>query len=70
MRQRDQVDRDLVQAWHVTYVWLRTQHEKRMPSLKQLLAHGKTARPTRDQQLALYEHYSQLYGLTLRKVPA
>lgn len=71
IRQREDADRDLILAWHVTYVWLKTQHDKRMPSLRQLLSRGqdRAERPgTREQQLAVYQHISETFRIPLRIV--
>ena len=56
----------MILAWHVTYIWLKTQHDKRMPSLKQLLTRGKAAKPTREQQLAIYQQLSAQFKVPLR----
>lgn len=69
IRQREESDRDLILAWQVTYIWLKTQNDKRMPSLKQLLARGKSVRTgSREQQLAVYQQISETFKIPLRVV--
>jgi hypothetical protein len=65
IRQREQADRDLILAWHVEYIRLKTQNDKRMPTLQMLLARGKW-RQTPTEQLAQVRILSEHYGIPLR----
>lgn len=65
-RQHEAYDHDIVSAWYGEYVRLKTQNDKRMPSLKALLRRGNAELPTRAQQLALYQQFSQQFNLRMR----
>jgi hypothetical protein len=56
-RFRTEHDRDVVLAWHIMYIKVKTQNDKRMPSLKRLLAPQEGPRA---QKAALYQLSAQL----------
>ncbi len=66
MRLRAQADRDLVLAWDVEYVRVKTQNDKRMPSVRQLLLRGQAEKPSRSQQAAVYQEIAARFKLPMR----
>lgn len=67
IRQHDQLDRDRILAWSVIYVWLKTEKDKRMPTIGELLQLGKgPARQTPAQQRAVLYQLSEQYGIPIK----
>lgn len=70
-RAEDEYDRDVVQAWRAVQIFVRTQNDRRMPSLKSLLtAHGRrpaARQQTLAQQRSVLHLLSAKYGIPLRQ---
>jgi hypothetical protein len=55
-KHQDERDRDVVLAWRIMQIKVRTQNAKRLPSLKTLLAEGRPApKGAAAQRAALYQ---------------
>ncbi len=65
-KQQDEHDRDVILAWHIMHIKVKTQNDKRMPSLKSLLSRGQGG--SKDQKSVLYQVAGQL-GLEVKRVP-
>jgi hypothetical protein len=60
-KQQDERDRDVVLAWRIMQIKVRTQNAKQLPSLKSLLAEGRPALPgAAAQKAALHQLSAQL----------
>lgn len=70
-REEDRWDQQIVLAWQIERVRILSanaaQQHRAMPSLKQVLAKTRE-KPTRDQQLAIYQQVSEQYRIPLKTV--
>jgi hypothetical protein len=63
LRVKDTSTRDTIQAWRVVQIWVKTQNDKRMPSLASLLEQdAKPKIQSREEQFEAIKMLSQMYG--------
>jgi hypothetical protein len=70
LQREDEHDRDVVLAYHIVHIYVKTQNDKRMPTLSTLLhgARRSSGRQSIAAQRSALQMLSQKYGIPLRQV--